>query len=72
MKQLIDFIDRNFSAFSEMDDSEVEHIELDHEEITDEMVNYLKLAPDNRFDYRGICVYYVDRENEIWVENMDN
>ena len=32
-------------------------------------INYLK--DNDRFDYYGICVYYVKESDEVWVENMD-
>jgi hypothetical protein len=70
MVELIKFVDDNFKSFSNLDNSEVETFNAD--EIDNNIVEYLKTAYRNRFDYNGICVYYVERENEIWIENMDS
>ena len=68
MKSLKDFIDENFNEFSNLGTSEV--IECTLDEFNSEEISYLK---DNyRFDYEGICVYYVKDEDEIWIENMNN
>ena len=63
---LKDYVDENYSEFSNLDDSEV--IEMSADEFLDEVVDYLK--ENYRFDYNDICVYYVEDEDEIWVENM--
>jgi hypothetical protein len=70
MKELKNFINNNIKEFSNLGNSEVKEIELSDTEITSNMVEYLKAEKHNRFDYKGICVYYVSRENNIWVENM--
>jgi len=66
MKQLENFIDSKFDYFSELSDSEVETFCLDEFDI--DIIDYLKLT--ERFDYKGICVYYVKRTDEIWIENF--
>lgn len=67
MDKLKQFVDDNFERFINLDESEVEV--LDAHYVDDVIVNYLK---DNyRFDYKGICVYYVKESDEVWVENMD-
>jgi hypothetical protein len=70
MVELIKFVDDNFKVFSTLDNSEVEIFNAD--EINNDIVEYLKTVYRNRFDYNGICVYYVEVENEIWVENMNS
>ena len=68
MKSLKDFIDENFATFSNLGNSEVLEWTLHLFDIKE--ISYLK---DNyRFDYKGICVYYVERTDEIWVENMNS
>jgi hypothetical protein len=68
MKKIEMFIDENFNEFSNLGDSEV--IECTLDEFDNEVIEYLK---DNyRFDYKDICVYYVEDEDEIWIENMNN
>jgi hypothetical protein len=68
--QLIDFIEKNYNEFSNLSDSETVQLSLDDSDLNDDIINYLK---DNyRFDYKGICVYYVKDEDEIWVENMES
>jgi hypothetical protein len=68
MKKIEMFIDENFNEFSNLGDSEV--IECTLDEFDNEVIEYLK---DNyRFDYKDICVYYVEDEDEIWVENMNS
>jgi hypothetical protein len=69
-KKLEQFIKSNYKSFSNLDNSEVE--EIDVSEFDTDVIDYLKTAKHNRFDYNDICVYYVERENEIWVENMDS
>jgi hypothetical protein len=64
--KLKNYVDENYSEFSNLDDSEV--IEMSADEFEDDVVDYLK--ENYRFDYNDICVYYVEDENEIWVENM--
>jgi hypothetical protein len=67
MEQIKKFIDDNFETFIKLDDSEVQTITLD--EIDSSIVEYLKLTPSTPYFHRDICVYYVERENNIWVEN---
>jgi hypothetical protein len=69
MKRLEQFIDDNLERFSNLDDSEI--YELDAHYMDDDIVSYLKDAEENRFDYKGICVYYVGESDEVWVENMN-
>ena len=66
--KLKNYVDENYSEFSNLSDSEV--IEMSADEFEDEVVDYLKEAENNRFDYNDICVYYVEDEDEIWVECM--
>jgi hypothetical protein len=61
------FIDDNLNTFSNLSNSEV--IEYDLDEFNYGFVDYLKI--NYRFDYKGICVYFVDEKNEIWIENME-
>ena len=63
---LKDYVDENYNEFSNLSDSEV--IEMSADEFLDEVVDYLK--ENYRFDYNDICVYYVEDEDEIWVECM--
>jgi hypothetical protein len=67
MDKLKQFVDDNFERFINLDESEV--YELDAHYVDDVIVNYLK--DNDRFDYKGICVYYVKESDEVWVENMD-
>ena len=67
MDKLKQFVEENYERFVNLDESEV--IELDAHYLDDDLVNYLK--DNDRFDYKGICVYYVKGEDEVWVENMD-
>jgi len=67
MEKISNFIDANFNYFSNLEDSEVEIYDL--KDFDNEVVYYLIL--NYRFDYRGICICYVDETKQIWVENMD-
>lgn len=67
MDKLKQFVEENFERFINLDESEV--YELDAHYVDDDIVNYLK--DNDRFDYKGICVYYVKESDEVWVENMD-
>ena len=67
MDKLKQFVDESLERFKDLDESEV--IELDAHWLDDDLVNYLK--DNDRFDYKGICVYYVKESDEVWVENMD-
>jgi hypothetical protein len=68
MKSLKDFINENLNEFNNLSSSEV--IECSLDEFDFEEIEYLK--ENYRFDYKGICVYFVKRDNEIWVENMNS
>jgi hypothetical protein len=68
MKMLETFIDNNFNEFINLSSSEVIHISLPTTELSDEVIDYLKSI--KRFDYKNICVYYVERKNEICIENF--
>jgi hypothetical protein len=67
MESLKNYINLNYNEFNNLDSSEI--IECDLNEFDSEEVAYLKL--NYRFDYRGICVYYVEDKNNIWIENMN-
>jgi hypothetical protein len=67
MDKLKQFIEDNFERFINLDESEV--YELDAHYLDNDLVDYLK--DNDRFDYKGICVYYVKESDEVWVENMD-
>jgi hypothetical protein len=70
MQKLENFIDQNINQFSQLENSEVEIYDIT--EFDNDVVEYLKL--NYRFDYKNICVYYVEEseydEESIWVENM--
>lgn len=66
MIKLEKYIDTNFNEFSELSVSEVIHCEVN--EFDKDIVDYLKSV--DRFDYRGVCIYYVAAVNEVWIENM--
>jgi hypothetical protein len=68
--KLKQFIDNDLTYFINLGNSEVEEYKAD--EFDTETIDYLKSAKHNRFDYNGICVYYVDRYNKIFVENMNS
>jgi hypothetical protein len=68
MKSLKDFINENLNEFNNLSSSEV--IECSLDEFDFEEIEYLK--ENYRFDYKGICVYFVKRDNEIWIENMNS
>jgi hypothetical protein len=59
---LTTFVDANFDEFIGLERSEI----IKYED-TDNKFNFAK---DERFDYRGICVYRVGEK--VWVENMNN
>lgn len=67
MKELKNFIDKNYSWLSEMS-SEVE--EMDPNTFGPDVLDFLK--QNGRFDYRDIVVYYVSEEDMIWIENMES
>ena len=70
MQKLENFIDQNINQFLQFEISEVEIYYIT--EFDNDIVEYLKL--NYRFDYKNICVYYVEEseynEESIWVENM--
>ena len=66
MKQLKAFIKENLKSFSNLSNNEV--YEYKAKNVDNDIVEYLKA--NYRFDYGGICVYYVSESNEVWVENM--
>jgi len=67
MESLKNYINLNYNEFNNLDSSEI--IECDLNEFDSGEVDYLKL--NYRFDYRGICIYYVEDKNNIWIENMN-
>lgn len=69
IEKLKKFVDTNIDEFKNLEDSETQEWELD--EFDPNVIDYLiQTAEHQRFDYKGICVYYVEEENEIWIENM--
>lgn len=80
MKKLEQFVDDNINYFNNLGNSEVEVYSADN--FDSDVIDYLKSAHHNRFDYNGICVYYVEStlqskdvsvyKNEVWVENMNS
>ena len=68
MNKLEQFIDQNLDYFLNLGDSETEYYNVD--EFDNDVIEYLK--EHYRFDYKGICIYYVVEENRIWVKNMNN
>jgi hypothetical protein len=67
MDKLKQFVEENYERFVNLDESEV--YELDAHYLDNDLVDYLK--DNDRFDYKGICVYYVKESDEVWIENMD-
>ncbi len=67
MDSLKNYVDLNFNEFNNLGSSEV--IECTLDEFDSEEINYLKL--NYRFDYKGICIYYVSEKDEVWIENME-
>ena len=66
--QLIDFIEANYNEFSNLECSEICVLDLSENELSEEVIEYLKSI--ERFDYKDICIYYVKEDGEVWVENM--
>lgn len=66
MDKLKLFVEENYERFSDLEEDEV--YELDAHYMDNDIVEYLKGV--DRFDYYGICVYYVKESDEVWVENM--
>jgi hypothetical protein len=69
-KQLIDFIEANYNEFSNLECSEICVLDLSDNELSEEVIEYLKSI--ERFDHSDICIYYVKDEDNIWVENMSS
>jgi hypothetical protein len=67
MDSLKNYVDLNFNEFNNLGSNEV--IECTLDEFDSEEINYLKL--NYRFDYKGICIYYVSEKDEVWIENME-
>ena len=67
MNELIKFIEDKLNEYQNLSCSEVIHFKLN--ELKPTIVEYLKSV--ERFDYKGICVYYVEEDNNIWLENMN-
>jgi hypothetical protein len=70
MKKLEKFIEDDYAYFSNLSNSEVEEYNISS--FDSDVVEHLKSAKHNRFDYDGICVYLVEDRSEIWVENMNS
>jgi hypothetical protein len=68
-KNLEEFIEKNYNEFKNLDpDGEILEVNID--KFNTPEINYLK--ENYRFDYKGICVYYEEEDNKIYVENMLN
>jgi hypothetical protein len=70
MRKLKQFIDDNLEYFTNLGNSEVEVYDAEDDVFDTEMIEYLE--EHYRFDYKGICVYSVVEDNEVWVENMNS
>ena len=68
MEKLVKFIEDDLERFSNMEEDEV--IELDAHYMDDDIVNYLKDL-GRPFQHKGICMYYLKGEDEVWIENMN-
>jgi hypothetical protein len=66
MIKLEQYINENLTDFLNLTDSEVIHLSLDN--FDNDIVDYLKSV--ERFDYKDVCIYYVEEDNNIWIENM--
>jgi hypothetical protein len=66
MIKLEKYINDNLNDFLNLTDSEVIHLSLDN--FDNDIVDYLKSV--ERFDYKDVCIYYVKKDNNIWIENM--
>jgi hypothetical protein len=66
MIKLEKYINDNLNEFLNLSVSEVIHLSLDN--FDDDIVDYLKNV--ERFDYKDVCIYYVKKDNNIWIENM--
>ena len=70
MVKIENFINENLNEFSLLENSEVKEYSID--EIDKDIVDYLKDCFRQRYDYKSICVYYVEDYNKVWVENLDS
>jgi len=68
MLKIENFINENLNEFNQLENSEVNQRSVN--EFDNDIVDYLKNCFRQRYDYKDICAYYVEDENEIWVENM--
>jgi hypothetical protein len=68
--KLKQFIDNNLEYFTNLGNSEVEVYDAEDDIFDTEMIEYLE--EHYRFDYKGICIYSVVEDNEVWVENMNS
>jgi len=68
MLKIENFINENLNEFNQLENSEVDHRSVN--EFDNDIVDYLKNCFRQRYDYKDICVYYVEDYNQVWVENM--
>ena len=68
MVKLKKFINNNLVEFNNLENSEVN--ERSVSEFDTDFIDYLKNCFRQIFDYKGICVYYVEDNNKVWIENM--
>ena len=68
MLKIENFINENLNEFNLLENSEVK--EYNTNEIDNDIVDYLKDSFRQRYDYKDICVYYVEDYNKVWVQNM--
>lgn len=63
-------IERNLDDYMNLANSEVVH--CDSGEFPKHVEFYLReIATNQRYDYRGICIYWSNEENKVWIENME-
>jgi hypothetical protein len=68
MLKIKNFINENLNEFNQLENSEVDQRNVN--EFDNDVVDYLKNCFRQRYDYKDICVYYVEDKDEIWIENM--
>ena len=68
MLKIKNFINENLNEFNQLENSEVDQRNVN--EFDNDVVDYLKNCFRQRYDYKDICVYYVEDYNKVWVENM--
>ena len=68
MEKIEKIINDNLLKFNNFSNSEVSECSLD--EFDNEIIEFLK--ENYRFDYNGICIYYVVEDDNIWIENMES